>query len=95
MIIVFKERSVFDIILYSEIVVKQQRRNLKMQTIADYLIDIFNFFTSNWIAAGVLALVIVVAAIKKPLVKKLCFVFIVLFASRFGLKEALTWDMPR
>lgn len=37
-----------------------------MQTIADYLFEIFNFFTSNWIAAGVLALVVVVAAIKKP-----------------------------
>lgn len=36
-----------------------------MQTIADYLFEIFNFFTSNWIAAGVLALVVVVAAIKK------------------------------
>ena len=37
-----------------------------MQAIADYLIKIFHFFTSNWIAAGVLALVIVLAAIKKP-----------------------------
>ena len=37
-----------------------------MQAIANYLIQIFHFFTSNWIAAGVLALVIIAAAIKKP-----------------------------
>ena len=37
-----------------------------MQAIEQYLIKIFTFFTTNYIAAGVLVLVIIVAAIKKP-----------------------------
>lgn len=37
-----------------------------MQAIEQYLINIFIFFTTNYIAAGVLALVIIVAAVKKP-----------------------------
>ncbi|MGI9536777.1 MAG: hypothetical protein ACR2PB_06890 [Desulfocapsaceae bacterium] len=37
-----------------------------MQAIAQYLAKIFTFFTTNYIAAGVLALIIIVAAIKKP-----------------------------
>lgn len=37
-----------------------------MQAIEQYLIKIFTFFTTNYIAAGVLALVIIVAAVKKP-----------------------------
>lgn len=37
-----------------------------MQAIEQYLIKIFTFFTTNYIAAGVLALIIIVAAIKKP-----------------------------
>ena len=37
-----------------------------MQAIEQYLIKIFTFFTTNYVAAGVLVLVIIVAAIKKP-----------------------------
>ena len=37
-----------------------------MQIVEQYLIKIFTFFTTNYIAAGVLALIIIVAAIKKP-----------------------------
>ncbi len=37
-----------------------------MQAIEQYLIKIFTFFTTNWIAAAILAVVIIVAAIKKP-----------------------------
>lgn len=37
-----------------------------MQAVAQYLTKIFTFFTTNYIAAGVLALIIIVAAIKKP-----------------------------
>lgn len=37
-----------------------------MQAIAQYLTKIFTFFTTNYIAAGVLALIVIVAAIKKP-----------------------------
>lgn len=37
-----------------------------MQAIEQYLIKIFTFFTTNYIAAGILVLVIIVAAIKKP-----------------------------
>ena len=37
-----------------------------MQAIEQYLIKIFTFFTTNYIAAGILALVIIVAAVKKP-----------------------------
>ena len=37
-----------------------------MQAVEQYLIRIFTFFTTNYIAAGVLALIIILAAIKKP-----------------------------
>lgn len=37
-----------------------------MQAVAQYLTKIFTFFTTNYIAAGVLALIVFVAAIKKP-----------------------------
>ena len=37
-----------------------------MQIVEQYLIKIFTFFTTNYIAAGVLALIIILAAIKKP-----------------------------
>ena len=37
-----------------------------MQAVDQYLIKIFTFFTTNYIAAGVLALIIIMAAIKKP-----------------------------
>jgi hypothetical protein len=37
-----------------------------MQAVAQYLTKIFTFFTTNYIAAGVLALIVIVAAIKKP-----------------------------
>lgn len=37
-----------------------------MQTIEQYLIGIFRFFTSNWVAAAALVLVIIIAALKKP-----------------------------
>jgi len=37
-----------------------------MQAVEQYLIKIFTFFTTNYIAAGVLALIIIMAAIKKP-----------------------------
>ena len=37
-----------------------------MQAVEQYLIRIFTFFTTNYMAAGVLALIIILAAIKKP-----------------------------
>jgi len=37
-----------------------------MQAVAQYLTKMFTFFTTNYIAAGVLALIVIVAAIKKP-----------------------------
>lgn len=37
-----------------------------MQAIEQNLINIFTFFTNNWIAAAILALVIIISAIKKP-----------------------------
>lgn len=37
-----------------------------MQAVAQYLTKIFTFFTTNYIAAGVLALIVIAAAIKKP-----------------------------
>ena len=37
-----------------------------MQAVAQYLTKIFTFFTTNYIAAGVLVLIVIVAAIKKP-----------------------------
>ena len=37
-----------------------------MQTIEQLLFKIFTFFTTNYIAAGILVLVIVIAAVKKP-----------------------------
>lgn len=37
-----------------------------MQNIEQYLLKILTFFTTNWIAAAVLALVIIIAAVKKP-----------------------------
>ena len=37
-----------------------------MQAVEQYLLKIFTYFTTNWIAAAILALVIVIAAIKKP-----------------------------
>lgn len=37
-----------------------------MEAIQNFLLQILTFFTSNWIAAAVLALVVFIAAIKKP-----------------------------
>lgn len=37
-----------------------------MQAIEQYLIRIFSFFTTNWIAAAMLVLVIIIAGVKKP-----------------------------
>ncbi len=37
-----------------------------MQVIEQYLVKLVTFFLSNWIAAAVLGLIILVAAIKKP-----------------------------
>lgn len=37
-----------------------------MQAIEQLLFNIFTFFTTNYIAAGILVLVIVLAAVKKP-----------------------------
>lgn len=37
-----------------------------MQAIEQILIKIFTFFTTNWIAAAILALIVIVSAIKKP-----------------------------
>ena len=37
-----------------------------MHAVEQYLIKIFTFFTTNYIAAGVLALIVIVATIKKP-----------------------------
>lgn len=37
-----------------------------MQTIEQYLIKLVTYFTTNWIAAAILALVLIIAAIKKP-----------------------------
>lgn len=37
-----------------------------MQVIEQYLIRIFTFFTTNWIAGAILAVVIIIWAIKKP-----------------------------
>ncbi|MCG6929215.1 MAG: hypothetical protein LJE64_01560 [Desulfofustis sp.] len=37
-----------------------------MQAIEQFLITVVTFFTSNWIAAAVLAVIVVVAALKKP-----------------------------
>lgn len=37
-----------------------------MQAIEQFLIKIFTFFTTNWIAAGILAVIIITAAVKKP-----------------------------
>ena len=37
-----------------------------MQAIEQYLVKIFTFFTTNWIAAAILAVIIIAAAVKKP-----------------------------
>jgi hypothetical protein len=37
-----------------------------MQIIHQYIVKITIFFTTNYIAAGILALVIIIAAVKKP-----------------------------
>lgn len=37
-----------------------------MQAIEQYLIKIFTYFTTNWISAAVLAVIIIIAAVKKP-----------------------------
>jgi energy-coupling factor transporter transmembrane protein EcfT len=37
-----------------------------MEAIQNFLLQIFTFFTTNWIAAAVLAIVVIIAAIKKP-----------------------------
>ena len=37
-----------------------------MEAIQNFLLQILTFFTTNWIAAAVLALVVIIAAIKKP-----------------------------
>ena len=37
-----------------------------MQVIEQYLIRIITFFTTNWIAGAILAVVIIIGAIKKP-----------------------------
>ena len=37
-----------------------------MQAIEQYLIKIFTFFTTNWIAAAILAVIVIVSAVKKP-----------------------------
>ena len=37
-----------------------------MQAIEQFLFNIFTFFTTNYIAAGILVLVIIIAAVKKP-----------------------------
>lgn len=37
-----------------------------MQAIEQYLIKIFTYFTTNWIAAAILAVIIIIAAVKKP-----------------------------
>ena len=37
-----------------------------MQAIEQLLLKIFTFFTTNYIAAGILVLIIVIAAVKKP-----------------------------
>lgn len=37
-----------------------------MERIAQYLIQVVSYFTSNWIALAVLVVVIIIAAIKKP-----------------------------
>lgn len=37
-----------------------------METIAQYLFDIVFYFTNNLIALGILAVVIIIAAVKKP-----------------------------
>ena len=37
-----------------------------MQAIEQILFRIFTFFTTNYIAAGILVLVIIIAAVKKP-----------------------------
>lgn len=38
---------------------------LSMQVIEEYLLNIVYFFSGNWIASGILAVVIIVMAIKK------------------------------
>jgi hypothetical protein len=37
-----------------------------MQAVEQFLTEIFMFFTTNYIAAGILVLVIIIAAVKKP-----------------------------
>lgn len=37
-----------------------------METIAQYLFDVVFYFTNNLIALGILAVVIIIAAVKKP-----------------------------
>jgi hypothetical protein len=37
-----------------------------MEAIQNFLLQILTFFTTNWIAAAGLALVVIIAAIKKP-----------------------------
>ena len=37
-----------------------------MEAIQNFLLQILTFFTTNWIAAAVLAIVVIIAAIKKP-----------------------------
>ena len=51
-----------------------------MQAVQQYLLKIFTYFTTNWIAAAILALVIVIAAIKKPkeLFKVVAFIVLVI-----------------
>ncbi|MEJ2137357.1 MAG: hypothetical protein P8X86_19190 [Desulfofustis sp.] len=37
-----------------------------MQAVEQFLIRIFTFFTTNYIAAGVLLFIVIIAAVKKP-----------------------------
>lgn len=37
-----------------------------MEAIAQYLFDIVSFFTNNLIALGILAVIVIIAAVKKP-----------------------------
>ena len=37
-----------------------------MQAVEQFLFKIFTFFTTNYIAAGILVLVLIIAAVKKP-----------------------------
>jgi hypothetical protein len=64
-----------------------------MQAVEQYLIKIFTFFTTNWIAAAILALIVIVSAIKKPKELFKVTAFIVLLIGLFYVMRYLEQAM--